>query len=102
MAIQTPPSALPERRSYELTWRYESRVATQHLGSQKYSTSTRAIGELVANSLDAGASIIDIELVENDLGGVEKVVIADNGCGISPDLSLIHISEPTRQAEISY
>ena len=73
-----------KKRSYELAWRYESRVATQHLGSRKYSTSSRAIGELVANALDAHATLIDIELVENALGGTEKVVITDNGKGMSP------------------
>ena len=74
-----------KKRSYELAWRYESRVATQHLGSQKYSTSSRAIGELVANALDADATLIDIEIVENALGGTEKVVITDDGKGMSPE-----------------
>lgn len=74
-----------KKRSYELAWRYESRVATQHLGSQKYSTSSRAIGELVANALDADAALIDIEIIENALGGTEKIVITDNGKGISPE-----------------
>lgn len=74
----------PKQRSYQLAWRYESRVATQHLGSQKYSTSSRAIGELVANALDADATLIDIEIIENALGSTEKVVITDNGKGISP------------------
>lgn len=82
--VKTKPS---RKRSYELAWRYENRVATQHLGSQKYSTSGRAIGELVANALDAegDATLIDIEIVENALGGTEKVVITDNGKGISPE-----------------
>jgi len=75
---------LPSSRTYKLSWSYEDRVATQHLGSHKYSTSTRAIGELVANAFDAEASLVDIELVENPLGGIEKVAILDNGLGISP------------------
>jgi len=79
---ELPDSASP--RSYKLPWTYEDRVATQHLGSHKYSTSTRAIGELVANAFDAQASLVDIELVENQLGGIDKVVILDNGSGISP------------------
>ena len=76
------PTSAP--RSYKLAWSYEDRVATQHLGSHKYSTSTRAIGELVANALDANASLVDVELIENPLGGIEKVAILDNGCGITP------------------
>ncbi len=80
-----PVKQAATKRSYEVAWRYESRVATQHLGSQKYSTSSRAVGELVANAFDAGATLIDIEIVENALGGTEKVVITDNGRGISPE-----------------
>ena len=53
----------PKKRSYELPWRFESRVATEHLGRQEYSTSSRAMGELIANALDAGARLIDIEIV---------------------------------------
>lgn len=75
----------PQQRSYELSWRYEPRVATQLLGSQKYTTSSRALGELVANALDAGAMLIDIDLVENALGGAEKLTITDNGRGMSPE-----------------
>src|ERR1035441_5280087 len=77
----------PQQRSYELAWRYEPRVATQLLGSQKYTTTSRAIGELVANALDAGATLIDIDLEENALGGAEKLTITDNGRGISPEES---------------
>jgi hypothetical protein len=68
-----------KKRSYELAWRYESRIATEHLGRQKYSTSSRAIGELIANALDAEATLIDIEIVENPLGGTEKMAITEPG-----------------------
>lgn len=69
--------------SYELSWRFEQRVAFEHLGSQKYSTSTRALGELVSNALDAGADRIEIEIKRNDLKGIESISITDNGSGIS-------------------
>jgi hypothetical protein len=72
-------------RSYVLTWQFEGRVATQHLGSQKYTTSSKAIAELVANSLDAGATRVEIDLRENDLGGLDSIVISDNGTGIAPE-----------------
>jgi hypothetical protein len=71
-------------RAYELPWQYESRIATHHLGSQKYSTSCRALGELVANALDAGAALVDIELTENQLGAIDRVSVCDNGAGMSP------------------
>ena len=71
------------RKSYELPWQFEPRLATDHLGSQKYSTSTRAMGELVANALDAGASRIEITLGHNPLGGLDSLSITDTGRGIS-------------------
>ena len=40
------------------------------------------VKELVENSLDAGASRIDIETVN---GGIDRIVISDNGHGISAD-----------------
>jgi hypothetical protein len=72
-------------REYSLQWEWEPRILHEQLGSQKYSTSTRALGELVSNSLDAGATQIDIDVNMNDLGGIESVVIKDNGQGITPD-----------------
>ncbi len=72
------------RRAYELPWRFEPRLATDHLGSQKYSTTARALGELVANALDAGASRIEISLTHNPLGGVESLIVRDNGQGMGP------------------
>ena len=38
---------------YEIPWRYDERLAPEHLGSQKYSSSSRALGELVANGFDS-------------------------------------------------
>jgi DNA mismatch repair protein MutL len=40
------------------------------------------VKELVENSLDAGASCIDIEI---EAGGTRYIRITDNGCGIRPD-----------------
>lgn len=40
------------------------------------------VKELVENSIDAGASKIKIEIVG---GGIEKISVSDNGCGISKD-----------------
>jgi DNA mismatch repair protein MutL len=47
------------------------------------------IKELVENSLDAGASRIDVS-VEN--GGADLIRIADNGCGIEPDQLKLAVS----------
>ena len=75
----------PTQQIYELDWKFDRRIASQHFGALKYGTSTRAIGELVANSLDAGATLVDIELRFTELGAADSLVITDNGRGISPD-----------------
>ena len=43
----------------------------------------RAIAEFVWNSLDADATRISVEFGRNGLGGIEEIVIRDNGTGIS-------------------
>ncbi|MHA2080032.1 MAG: DNA mismatch repair endonuclease MutL, partial [Candidatus Thorarchaeota archaeon] len=40
------------------------------------------VKELIENSLDAGTDMIDISIKK---GGVDKVVVSDNGSGISPE-----------------
>eukprot|EP00042_Codosiga_hollandica_P027852 m.141701 g.141701 ORF g.141701 m.141701 type:complete len:348 (+) comp52604_c0_seq1:153-1196(+) len=40
-----------------------------------------AVKELIENALDASATTIDVRL---DGAGVDRIVVADNGCGISP------------------
>ena len=46
---------------------------------------TAAIVELVWNSLDADATNVRVKVIENELGGVESIVIEDDGHGISLD-----------------
>ncbi|KAL9548707.1 hypothetical protein MBANPS3_005560 [Mucor bainieri] len=40
-----------------------------------------AVKELVENSIDAGATSVDVNFVDSGMGGIEVV---DNGCGIDP------------------
>lgn len=40
------------------------------------------VKELVENSIDGGATRISVEVFG---GGIDKIVVSDNGCGISPD-----------------
>jgi hypothetical protein len=80
------PNVAAPKTSYELKWEFSERLTTEHLGCQKYSTSTKAVRELVANSLDADATLITIKIVENSLGDVDSLIINDNGRGISPTI----------------
>ncbi len=75
--------AMDNKITYELDWSFERRLATQHLGAYKYTTSAKALSELVANGFDAGANNITVSIKENDLGGVEAIVITDDGSGIT-------------------
>ncbi|MGY5035999.1 ATP-binding protein [Streptomyces sp. 900116325] len=45
----------------------------------------KAVLELVWNSLDADATKVDVTLERSSLDGVEKVVVSDNGDGITPE-----------------
>lgn len=49
-----------------------------------------AVKELVENSLDAGATSIEISLKKY---GVESIKVADNGCGISPNNFQVVVAE---------
>lgn len=68
-----------------LTLRYAPRVTHELLGSQKYTTPAKAVAELVANAFDAGARTVKVTL-DHDLvlGILTRVIIEDNGSGISP------------------
>lgn len=43
----------------------------------------KALAEFVWNSLDADATRVSVELVRNVLGGLESILVRDNGTGIS-------------------
>jgi HSP90 family molecular chaperone len=43
----------------------------------------QAISEYIWNGFDAKATIVDIKLHKNVLGGIDQIVIADNGYGIN-------------------
>ncbi|MGH7155403.1 MAG: ATP-binding protein, partial [Acetobacteraceae bacterium] len=43
----------------------------------------KAVSEFVWNSLDADATIVSVEFGTNGLGGIEEIIIRDNGSGIT-------------------
>ncbi len=55
------------------------------------------VKELLENSVDAGASSIELAI---DGGGIERIRISDNGCGIAPDqIALAIASHATSKLE---
>ncbi|MBE2898078.1 ATP-binding protein [Pasteurellaceae bacterium 20609_3] len=45
------------------------------------------VSELIWNSLDADANVIDIHIYKNDLEGIDKITIKDDGVGIEHQLA---------------
>ena len=59
-------------------------IATiKHLGLQMYSTLPPVIGELVANAWDANATEVEITIPEERIKDHSKIIIKDNGIGMS-------------------
>lgn len=61
--------------------RYEVEVQPDFLERQSKARPIHALAELIWNSLDAEATLVDVKLDFSDLG-MEKIVIKDNGHGI--------------------
>lgn len=57
-------------------------VEKDHIESLTKAGGITAISELIWNSLDADASVIEVETKRNKLDGIESITIKDNGHGI--------------------
>jgi hypothetical protein len=51
-----------------------------------YKDTAYAIAEITDNSIQAGAYNVEIIIVENNSRNITEIAIADNGCGMSPEL----------------
>ena len=65
----------------QLTMRFDPKVI-EHLGVRMYSTLPPVLSELIANSYDADATEVEVNLYDND---EKKIVVKDNGLGMSFD-----------------
>lgn len=86
-------------------FRYHAETTSVILAARMYKP-REALQQLVDNSLDAGARTVDVEIVKNALGGAERLIITDDGSGISPEryreaFLLIghHVVDPDAQAD---
>lgn len=70
---------------YKVRMRFAPRIIHEHLGRAKYTSSVQAIGELVANALHADATRVDIDVIDNQLSGVDRIVVSDDGSGMTRD-----------------
>lgn len=64
----------------------EVKLSNEHLNKFSKVKPFKALAELIWNALDADASEINVQFERNRLGGIEHIVITDNGEGIDFDL----------------
>ena len=62
-------------------------VQNDYLERMSQTRPINAVAELVWNSLDADADKIRVKLFENEMGGLEKLTVTDNGHGLDYSLA---------------
>jgi hypothetical protein len=65
-----------------MTKEYSVEVQSDFLERQTKALPVQAVAELVWNSLDADATAVTVDFENDKLGGMAKIVVADNGLGI--------------------
>lgn len=67
-------------------------VGQDHLLRQ-VKTPSHGLLELIWNALDADATEVNIEIVQTSLGAVDRVIIKDNGTGITPEQAELYFDK---------
>jgi hypothetical protein len=65
--------------------RLDVQVQNDHLERLERCKPSAALAELIWNSLDADATTVSVEFTRNAVGGVEEIIVRDNGNGIGGD-----------------
>jgi len=61
---------------------YTVEIQSDFLERQTKAQPVAAVAEMIWNGLDADATIISVDLDENQLGGFNRIIVTDNGLGI--------------------
>ncbi|MDE9447648.1 ATP-binding protein [Xenorhabdus bovienii] len=58
------------------------KTTSDHLDKIAKDTPIRALSELIWNSFDAKSTNVNVHFIENELGSIDRITVADNGNGI--------------------
>lgn len=73
---------------FSFSWKTnQNRIRTEIITKQ-YPYIPDVFREIITNSIDAEATNIEVEIYKNLIGGISKVIISDNGLGMTKDVVL--------------
>lgn len=85
MASSKTPSTSPTSSDLEFLTLHMKPGETELLRLRNSTNAISALAELVWNSLDADAKLVEVSWSENEMMGVDTIVVRDNGHGIAFD-----------------